>query len=577
MPSLSHWIINIRQHRQRSLLLVTLFLLLASPLAVWHINRFVGHTQAALSYRYPLDGQEGTLLHVARLLRSGEPLYQPLLPHQVIAAPYPPVHYVMLAALEYFTNPEGIVFNVVERPIFQPGRLLSLTASVSVALLLALAVQRLGGSLVIGAVAASLWLAFPSVQLWATRIKADPLALAFNAVGLLAVAWYLTGERPAVHQRRVAPALVIAAVAFALAFFTKQTLVAAPLATTLTLCVTGHGKQSTPDTTTQPWPRLYQHLTPGLTFAALYALLVAVTWISLDVSTRGLYTFHVWGLHPPGWWTYSRLRKYIALLLPAWPLMLLTLTGVGLAFDFWLKWFIALVRNQSQPVIPDAPFVFCASYGLLGTAALVAAGTAGSHHNHLLEPQLALTLAGCSVAGRSLAQLRANVTRQRLRQGLLALMLILTQLWLLRTRPAWYGGEFDLSEPVGERFVKLIMSQPGEILADDVGLILAAGRTPRYNDPATMGPAISSGLWDQRGLLEDIAARRFSLVLLPFNVHQSDLDPSGRWSPEFIAAMCQHYNLLYRDVMFSYIPGENSETLTTKGEGPGVTTPQRHP
>ncbi len=572
MSSLSHRIIHIWQHRHGFLLPVILFMLVASVLAVWHINRFVAHTQAALSYRYPLDGQEGTLLHAARVLRSGEPLYQPLLPHQVMAAPYPPVHYVLLAALEYLTNPEEIVFNVTQRPIFQPGRLLSLTASVSVALLLALTVQRLGGSRIIGAVAGSLWLAFPSVQLWSTRIKADPLALAFTTVGLLAIAGYFTTERPAVCQRRVTPALVIAAVAFALAFFTKQTLFAAPLATTLTLLLTGHRKRSEPDTAAQPWKRLYQHLAPGLTFGTLYTLLVVITWISLDVITRGQYSFHVWGLHPPAWWTYGRLRKYIDLLLPAWPLMLLTGVSVGLTIRNELRWLVTLTQYRRHPVgtmhqlwLSDnlsATFMFCASYGLLGTAALVTVGTAGSHHNHLLEPQLALTLAGCSVAGRSLAQLHANVALQRLGLGLLALMLVLAQLWILRTRPAWYGGEFDLSEPAGERFVALIMSQPGEILADDVGLILAAGRMPRYNDPATMGPAIRSGLWDQRGLLADIAAQRFSLIILPFNIERFELDPMGRWSPECIAAIRQHYDLLYRDVMFSYIPGEHTGPFT---------------
>ncbi len=251
--------------------------------------------------------------------------------------------------------------------------------------------------------------------------------------------------------------------------------------------------------------------------------------------------------------------------------MLLTAASVGLTITNGLRWVVTLAQYQRQPVgTTDQPwlsnnlsatFMFCASYGLLGTAALVAAGTAGSHHNHLLEPQLALTLAGCSVAGRSLAQLHANVALQRLGLGLLALMLVLAQLWILRTRPAWYGGEFDLSEPAGERFVALMMSQPGEILADDVGLILAAGRTPRYNDPATIGPAISSGLWDQRGLLADIAAQRFSLILLPFNIERFQLDPMGRWSPECIAAMRQHYDLLYRDVLFSYIPDKNTETF----------------
>lgn len=521
--------------------------MLTLALGAWHVGRFVEHTRAALDYRYPLDGQEGTLLYEARLLRAGEPLYQPLRPDRVVATPYPPVHYVVLAATERLANPEGVFFTATQRPIFLPGRVLSLAATLSVGLFLTLSVWRIGGSLAPGAIAACLWLAFSPVQLWATRIKPDPLALALTALGLVFVIAYLVSRRPTTgsRSRPYALYLTLAAGAFAGAFFTKQTVLAAPMATALTLLFFDHE----PRTSTSPaqvyrLSSIVSRFRSFLVFTGTYALLVATTWIALDRITRGQFTFHVWGLHPIEWWSYTRFRKYLGLLLPAWPLILLSFAAWW-SLAAWFK----PGHFRRTPLMGMPAF-----YAVLSTLTLVSSGTTGAHHNHLLEPYLALTLTGCSIAGLHLNRLRSVVSLGRRLSGLLAVTLLLLQLWMLRDRPDWFDGEFELSRLPGERFVALIMSRPGEVLADDVGLLLAAGRPLRYDDPATMGPAAHSGLWDQQVLLEEVAAQRFSLVLLPFDATEFDVDPSGRWTPEFIAALRQHYRLLYRDVLFSYVP-----------------------
>ncbi|MBC8075102.1 MAG: hypothetical protein H7Y32_03420 [Chloroflexales bacterium] len=92
------------------------------------------------------------------------------------------------------------------------------------------------------------------------------------------------------------------------------------------------------------------------------------------------------------------------------------------------------------------------------------------------------------------------------------------------------------------------------MLADDVGLLVAAGRPLRYDDPSTMGPAVSSGVWDESTLLQEIADQRFSAVLMPFDAERRDMDVTGRWSPRFIATLRQHYRVLYRDTIVSYVP-----------------------
>src|SRR5438045_4117119 len=60
---------------------------------------------ALLRYPYPHDGLEGTLLHEARLLWAGQPLYQPLTPLRFVSAPYPPLHPLLLGLVDHIAGP----------------------------------------------------------------------------------------------------------------------------------------------------------------------------------------------------------------------------------------------------------------------------------------------------------------------------------------------------------------------------------------------------------------------------------------------------------------------------------------
>lgn len=520
----------------------------ALALGAWHVWRFAEHTAASLAQRGPLDGQEGTLLHEARLILRGEPLYQPLQLDRVVGAPYPPLHAYTLAGVEYFAR--GDAPPQREQPLFRAGRLISLGAMLAAAALLGLTAWQSSGRPLVGLLAATLLLAAPPVQLWATRIKPDPLALALTAAGLLCATRFFTRQE-ASKLHGGAPRLLLlvgAALLFAAAFFTKQTYIAAALAVGLTLLFSATG-----EVTGQRWlRRLVDAHRPLLVFGLTYALAVGLVWFLLDITSAGQYSFHVWGLHPPAWWTFTRFLRYLGLLLSAWPLLALCLIGLPLT-----AWAVQALRRRPSPT-----WLLPLLYAGLGTATLIGAGTLGSHHNHLLEPTLALTLGGCAVAGRLLAAAehqgdkRGSTRPLHAAGALLAAGLLLAQGVSYVQRPAWYGGEFDPARDDWQRFVTLIASQPGEVLSDDVSLLLLAGKEPRYDDPATMGPAANSGLWDQRGLLREVEERRFDLILLHFDATEYAIDPYRRWSPEFIAALRANYRLLYRDVTFSYVPRE---------------------
>ncbi len=520
--------------------IVALALLLAGALlgGVWHAIRFINHTLTALAVPFPLDGLEGTLLHEAWLLRAGEALYQPLQADRFVSAPYQPIHYVVLAlfAPQQFGSPH----------VFFDGRLVSLGATLLTTLCLGLIVLRLSRSLAAAVLAMSLWLAFPPVQLWATRIKPDPLALFFTSAGLLACTFVQARQDVRSRARSTSyVALGSAALCFVAAYFTKQTAVVAPAAATLALLLSG-GRTAFVESRSLKAFIIHRALRPALLFGTSIAVMIGAIWLLLDGITGGQYTFHVWGLHRSEWWSFALMSKFIELLQPSWPLLLLS------AFGFLLT----IAHFKHSPAL--SPLQLLPScYLLIAPLTLLGSGETGANHNHLLETQLALTLAGCVVAGTWLHEgLRELLNEQVSRNNWLALLatgLLALQLWVFQERPAWYGGQFAPLEDNPMNYVALIRSQQGEVLADDVGLLVAAGRPLRYDDPSTMGPAVQSGVWDERTLLAEVAAKRFSAILMPFGPDET-IDAKGRWSPAFIMTLHAHYKELYNDRITTYVP-----------------------
>jgi hypothetical protein len=511
---------------------------------------------ALLSYPYPHDGLEGTLLHEARLLWAGEPLYQPLVPNRFVSAPYPPLHPLLLGLVDKIAGPH----------VFWSGRLLSLAAALGVAALILLIVRRAGATWLGGLLGASLFLSAPPVQLWATRVKPDLTALLWTGLGLYLATYLLDGwgDKGTRGQEDVgAPLLLVSAspglrfswspllfpllvaACFVLAFFTKQTDVMAPLGTGLALLIAdlrafyGAGERA------RYIGRLPMRWRTFVYGASYFALALGV-WALLDLATAGQYTAHVWGLHRSEWWTAALLSKFVALLAPYLPAIVLAL--------------LVLIRavRTGRALVP-------ACYALVVPISLLGAGEVGANHNHLLECLLALSLTTGIAAGWLAESLRSASFREFPRINYSSsshyswivsaaiLVLLLVQIGLVYRPQQWYTGELAPDDPP-VRYLALIRATPGEVLADDVGLLYAAGRPLRYDDPSTMGPAANSGVWDQRGLLQEIAERRFSAILLPVNLERDSIDATGRWTPEMLAAIRAHYKLAFRDTIFTYVP-----------------------
>jgi hypothetical protein len=507
--------------------------------AVWHSSRFVEHSSLALAFPLPLDGLEGTLLHEAWLWRAGEALYQPLQPDRFVSSPYPPMHYVLLAlfAPADWQGPH----------VFFEGRFVSLGVSLITAFFLAALSLRQSRSLALAIVAVGLWLAFAPVQLWATRIKPDPLALTFTMAGLFVISFYNPQDPRKSARRLLVPGVALCC--FVAAYFTKQTAVVAPASVCLAFFLAASANALRRDRSLKAlWQDRAVWWSFGYGFS--YLLMVGLIWACLDLVTRGQYTFHIWGLHRSEWWSFELMSKFLELLAPSWPLLLLALIGL-------IKAGLALFRAQTI----EAKQLIPACYMLAAPFTLFGAGEIGANHNHLLETHLALVLISTSLVGSLVHSLQiawkeGQGQAKLWQQSALACVgigLLTLQFWNFVERPAWYGNQFDPLDNHSGRYLALIRSQPGEVLADDVALLVAAGRPLRYDDPSTMGPAVESGVWDESHLIEEVRQQHFSVIMLPIGPKET-VDAKGRWTSAFLTALHESYKPLYRDRITTYVP-----------------------
>jgi hypothetical protein len=489
-----------------------------------------------LLYPYPNDGLEGTLLYEARLVWAGQPLYRPLSRHEFVSAPYPPIHAALMALFDQIGGPNP----------FWGGRLVSALAAFGIGLLIILIIWAVGRSWLAGVLGAAIFCSAPVVVLWSSRIKPDMLAICFATIGLLCALLATTANQQALNSGQSLPHiasdsrsfwktrawawLTAAAIWFTIAFFTRQTTLMAAFAVSVALVLNDLIAWRRNQLIDQCWILPFQRRT--VAFGVLLVGLMLSFWGLADLITAGQYTAHVWGLHRSEWWSLYLVQKYALRLMPYWPALLLVLPLLAWA-----------IRNERARML--ACYVLIAPITLLGAAEISA------NHNHLLESHLAIGLAcGAAVAW---AVSRSELRKRMILVRVAILVLFALQLWVAYQPQKIFEGEFKPSDSP-QRFVNFIQQTPGEILADDVGLLIAGGKPVRYDDPSTMGPAARWGIWDQSGLVEEIAQHKFSAIMIRDDVENDPYDEVGRWTSEMRAAIRTYYVIKFRDRIRVYVP-----------------------
>lgn len=459
------------------------------------------------SYPFQFDESEGMIAAETMLLDKGVNIYDKPGPDLFVAAPYPPLFYLLDWPLQRLAGPE---------PTFKAGRAISLlsTAAAGVAIFaitLALTGHRLASAL--GAVA---WWSLSLVTFWGSLVKPDMLALALGLWGLAWVVW-----RP--------PAQVWYALPFFVgAFFTKQTAIAAVVAALAWLLIT--------------------RFRTGIGFGIAYGASVLVPSLLLNSLTAGGYYYHMFTIHDLPWFP-ERYTQYVGNLLGTyWELFVPGIVAIVVLAAQW-----AMRRGWRSDSHGERRDIFLLFYLVMSFVAATGTGTLGGNHNHLLE----LSAAACLGLGVGIARV-SRIPRWKPRLAFVALGLVMLAFTpTLFSTPPWLKEEFSLlTQNKREGLMNIfqyVTNNSGQAYSDNVGLMLTTGKKLWTTDPFTQTHATFYGRWDESKLVAAIKNKEFSQIVLRIDI----LDPNagaGDVSPGILQAVRDNYKLDQRNVENIYIP-----------------------
>jgi hypothetical protein len=190
---------------------------------------------------------------------------------------------------------------------------------------------------------------------------------------------------------------------------------------------------------------------------------------------------------------------------------------------------------------------------------LLAAGAPGSSRNYAIEAGLGLAIA----AGLAFAWLYQHPWHWSAAARLLLIGLLGWQavtFWVLPERA--YGRRPPTSQATAGRqnLLRFLTSTShGPVLSEDPGLLLQAELPIEYYDPSLMQKLADAGVWDETLLVEQLQQRHFSVILTEVDLEREP-ERAGRWTAATVAAIRQHYRLLYRDVLMVWVPREQGGT-----------------
>lgn len=443
--------------------------------AVCAIVIFVTYGLGMIAYPLQLDYGEGVMLQLTAELSEGHKLYRDPQQYPWLVDTYAPLYTAVCAVL---------------RPIlglsFAAGRLVSWLAGVGALACVTVIAARRGRVsqrwFPAVACAAAIFICSPLTVQWAALYRVDFLGLFFELLALLAVDVGLFGTDTG--EARLSPrALAVAAPLFALAFFTKQTYVQGLIAASITVFA--------------------RDRRTGVAFGLWAAMWIAVPFLIAEYSgvplVSSLFTNNIMP------WSWAR----------GWPWVsqYLVVSALPFAAAGWL-----CVGRQGE--------LLWRMYFLVTAIYLVGVGRVGAYYNHFLPFHAALAIAAALAVARLTSTLSgwkawavaalagAHVVgfgfAGSLRPTLYPLYEVAGQVLRIgHLRDLIARAHGDLAAEV-----QAFNTFPGDVVAENMGLPLLAGRRSVLCDPSTLFGMAEAGRWDPRPFLDAVRKHRFGVILL---------------------------------------------------------------
>jgi hypothetical protein len=454
----------------------------------------------ATSHLGELDYGEGIVLYQAILLQDFRSAYKPIDQYPFIVIHYPPLYHV---AVRTFTKLTGDIVSAGRWVSVLSGMLIELTIALMVFLSLPRRfefINRVTPALFGGTLANSL-----DSMLWTAFARVDTLALLLSFIGI--AVFVLQGRRKKLQY--------LAFVFFVAAVFTKQTMLAAPLAClTVALLID------------------FRHTVRLALFGGILgaSVLTVLTWM-----THGGVIRH--------WFFYNRnlfsvmrawhgLNDNFATMVPIVALagacvvsvVVQTVNIAGRGRWHNLKAKLELNRYYRLAFV-------CTVLLIYALVISVTYGKMGSNINYFLEWNLVC----CPLAALTVFRAVTYPNSRRVSVPILATTYLLPLLIAMQAFPGSVGNlrsDYNTSVDDGSAtLIQLIRQAQGPVLSENMILLIRAGKEIPA-EPAIVQQLAETGMWDQGLLIKMIEDHRFPMIIV------RNLD---RFTPMVADAITQSY------------------------------------
>lgn len=453
-------------------------LLWAVPLALLALLLlfYLLHTALVLALPHQVEYGEGPVLAWAQQIAAGSLPYKAIAGEPWSFSVYTP-GYLGAAAL---------TLRLAPALPWLGGRLLSLAAALGLALLFVPATRGAERRRLAALLAAGLWLVSPYLLRWSTFYRPDLFALFWSALGIVLV------DRGTTDDKR--HLLVVGALSFALAFWSKQSFFAAPLAALLFLAARRRDL-------------LLWLLLPGAVGAIAGALLL---WGAAGGEI--LQNLVVANANPFSWPAFLRFEGAFLRTVPV-VLLLAALAG----------------RRQAPLLV---------LYALFSLGVTLSVGKAGAWENYFLEPLWPLV----ALAGMTLAR-PAGRWGQLLLPAALLLQLLLYLPGYERRTPADELAWSRATLAEGRLLADWVTTRPpnGPLWSEQMGVLAERGRrVPLHSFVYTQ--LERQGVWEPTPLVDRLRAGEGAGLIQSWN---APVDPlrQERWSRRMLDAAERGFGL----------------------------------
>jgi hypothetical protein len=482
-------------------------LLVLALIFCWKLTEFILFAADALQFPFSIDYGEGIVWQQLRNIVRGTG-YAPLQTFPAVVYHYPPVFHLTAAAVAWISGQD---------PLFG-GRLVELISTAATGLLIALLTMRAVAAenasavrRICGALAALSFLTSYIVVGWAPLMRVDMLSGALGLLGILLALRAL--DRPAW--------IYAAALAFVLSVYTKQTSIAAPIATFAIL--------------------LFARRRTALAGIGTGLVLTSAALIWLSWTTNEEFVKHTL------FYNINRFdaSRFTHLLEPIlFHLAMLICTGFGTVYA-WRRFRENVHANTTvrETLARDRQAVtllILLTFLGLKTLMNVMILKVGANDNYLIEwLSIVAVFFGMGLFSVVTAALRAKPE-----SGPFPILLF-TLIVVGMTLQAAVMPRHSLPKSVREariaamnRIVERIRLSPKPVISDEMTLIIRAGQDVQW-EPAIVAELSNFNLYDEHAFIQKIKNHEFGFFIAEWGPNYSVF--LSRYNPQVAEAMTKFY------------------------------------